>query len=102
MGTGGLEIADLTMIQDHGIRRRKDLDHHKDMETVYMQEERARHLVRESTCKAGPSGSARTPDRLTCFAGAGSGAGSGTSSPAIKRPSGVNSPKGKRGSPLYI
>ena len=91
------------LIQDHGIRQLKDLDHRRDMVIVYMQVDQPQHLECVNICKAGTSGAARTPVLLSCIAGAGSGPGAGTAPPAIKWPSGgVNSPKGKRGSPLHI
>ena len=60
-------------------------------------------LERENICRAGTSGSARTPVRPAWVAGTGSGAGSGASPPAIKMAFGGEFPEGEEGvSPLYI
>lgn len=73
------------------------MDHRRGVVIDAMQADPERHRDCVNICRAGASGADRTPARPPWAAGAGSGSGSGTSSPAIKRPSGVNSLKGKRG-----
>ena len=63
----------------------------------------AQHLERVSTCRAGASGTARSPVRLAWVAGTGSGTSTGTTPPAIKMAFGGEFPEGEEGvSPLYI
>ena len=60
-------------------------------------------LVQQVACeniyRAVSSGTVRTPDPPTWIAGPGSGAGTGSTSPAIKRPCGVNPRRGEGQSP---
>ena len=73
------------------------------METEFTRVGLALLLERENICRAGTSGTARTPVRLACIAGSGSGTGTGAAPPAIKMAFGGEFPEGEEGvSPLYI
>ena len=71
----------------------------KEPEIDVMQAVSVQQVVCENVYRAVPSGLARTPVLPTCIAGTGSGAGAGFTSPAIKRPCGVNPRRGEGQSP---
>ena len=64
----------------------------KEPEIDVMQAASVQQVVCENIYRAVPSGSVRSPVLPSCIAGTGSAGVPGFSSPAIKRPCGVNSP----------
>ena len=62
----------------------------REPEIGVMREVPVQQAVRESICRAVTSGMVRTPVQPTWLAGAGSTGVPGITSPAIKRPCGVN------------
>ena len=71
----------------------------KEPEMDVMQAVPVQQVVCENIYRAVTSGMARAPVRPTWIAGTGSGSGPGISSPAIKRPCGVNPRRGEGQSP---
>lgn len=86
------------MLADGGPQQ-KVLALRKEPEIDVMQAVPVQQVVCENIYRAVASGMARAPVRPTCFAGTGSSGVPGVTSPAIKRPFGVNPRRGEGQSP---
>ena len=71
----------------------------RELETGVMQAVSSQQVVRENIYRAVSSGTVRTPVLPSCLAGAGLAGVPGITSPAIKRPCGVNPRRGEGQSP---
>ena len=86
-------------ILDHGYHLKKVLALRKEPEIDVMQAVSVQQVVCENIYRAVPSGLARTPVHPAWVAGTGSAGVPGFTSPAIKRPCGVNPRRGEGQSP---